>query len=131
MRGGGHPFEVCRGGNSTHVSLYVHSKPDGWYLSVAGDAWNRTIESVKFYLALRLEGLPVYMHNGKLLAERLLQNEKIGIVPEGVFPTYCSSYFPDEEVIDYMNLDYEDREKLAPFCIWQEIPLVRLVGSDE
>ena len=71
------------------------------------------------------------MHNGKLLAERLLQNEKIGIVPEGVFPAHCSSYFPDEEVIDYMTLDYEDRDKLAPFCTWQEIPSVRLVSSDE
>lgn len=130
-RGGGHPFEVCRGGNSTHVSLYVHNKSDGWYLSVAGDAWNRTIESVKFYLALRQEGLPVYMYNGKLLAERLLQNEKIGIVPEGVFPAYCGSYFPDKEVIDYMNLDYEDRDKLAPFCTWQEIPIVRLVSPGE
>lgn len=130
-RGGGHPWEVCRGGNSTHVSLYVHSLPDGWYLSVAGDAWNRTIESVKFYLALRREGLPVYMHNGKLLAERLLQNERIGIVPEGVFPAYCGSYFPDEDIIDYMNLDYEEQDRLAPFCTWQKIPLVKLVESDE
>jgi len=130
-RGGGHPFEVCRGGNSTHVSLYVHNKSDGWYLSVAGDAWNRTIEAVKFYLALRQDGLPVYMHNGQMLAERLLQNEKIGIVPEGVFPAYCEKYFPDEQVIDFMNLDYGDRDLLASFCTWQKIPQVKLMASEE
>ena len=130
-RGGGHPFEVCRGGNSTHVSLYVHNKSDGWYLSVAGNAWNRTIEAEKFYLALRQDGLPVYMHNGQMLAERLLQNEKIGIVPEGVLPAYCEKYFPDEQVIDFMNLDYGDRDLLASFCTWQKIPQVKLIASEE
>ena len=39
----GHPWEVCRGGNSTHISLYLHKDEEGWYLSIDGDAWNRTI----------------------------------------------------------------------------------------
>lgn len=125
---GGHPWEVCRGGNSTHISLYLHKDEGGWYLSIAGDAWNRTIESVKFYLALHREGLPVYMHKGKLLADRLMEKEKIGIVPRGVFPAYCASLFPDEEIIDYMNLPYYDEggAEVAKCCIWQELPEVRL-----
>ena len=125
---GGHPWEVCRGGNSTHISLYLHKDEEGWYLSIDGDAWNRTIESVKFYLALYREGLPVYMHKGKLLADRLLEKEKIGVVPRGVFPAYCASFFPDEEIIDYMNLPYYDEggAEVAKHCIWQELPEVRL-----
>lgn len=31
-RFGGHPWEVCRGGNSTHVSLYVMHDEEGWWL---------------------------------------------------------------------------------------------------
>lgn len=123
----GHPWEVCRGGNSTHISLYVRPKEDGWRLTIAGDAWTRTIESVKFYLALRREGLPVYMMNGKLLAERLLGDEKIGIVPKGVFPVYCFSWFSDEDIIDFINLDYDDRERLSPYCVWNPINDVRFI----
>ena len=114
---GGHPWEVCRGGNSTHVSLYVHEDEDGYTLTVAGDAWTRTIESVKFYLALRRAGLPVYMMEAAALADRLTEKEKIGIVPEGVMPAYCHSYFPNEHIIDFMNLPDENREELLPHCV--------------
>lgn len=124
---GGHPWEVCRGGNSTHVSLYVHEDEDGYTLTVAGDAWTRTIESVKFYLALRRAGLPVYMMEATALADRLTEKEKIGIVPEGVMPAYCHSYFPNEHIIDFMNLPDENREKLLPHCVWQKEPVVSLL----
>ena len=124
---GGHPWEVCRGGNSTHVSLYVHEDEDGYTLTVAGDAWTRTIESVKFYLALRRAGLPVYMMEAAALADRLTEKEKIGIVPEGVMPAYCHSYFPNEHIIDFMNLPDENREELLPHCVWQKEPVVSLL----
>ena len=117
---GGHPWEVCRGGNSTHISLYVGNDGKGYYLSVAGDAWNRTVESVKFYLALRRAGLPVYMHEAKTLSDRLTEKEKIGIVPDGVMPAYCESLFPNEKVIDFMNLPDENRDELVKHCVWQK-----------
>lgn len=50
-RGGGHPWEVCRGGNSTHISLRPVCEENGYFLYLDGDAWNRTVETVKFYLA--------------------------------------------------------------------------------
>lgn len=37
-RRGGHPWEVCRGGNSTHISLYVMQDEKGSFLYLAGDA---------------------------------------------------------------------------------------------
>ncbi len=126
-RYGGHPWEVCRGGNSTHVSLYVHEDELGYTLTVAGDAWNRTIESVKFYLALHRAGLPVYMMEAATLADRLTEKEKIGIVPEGIIPAYCHSYFPKEHIIDFMNLPDERREEIVLHCVWQEEPAVSLL----
>ena len=117
---GGHPWEVCRGGNSTHISLYVRKDDKGCYLNLAGDAWNRTIETVKFYLMLRRAGIPVYLSDAHTLADRLAATEKIGIVPDGVFPDYCKSLFPNEHIIDFINLPYEDREKFFPFCTWYE-----------
>ena len=125
---GGHPWEVCRGGNSTHVSLYVYHDEEGWSLAVAGSAWTRCLEAMKFFLVLHRAGLPVTMREAPMLKARVLGEEKIGIVPKGVFPAYCQSYFPDEDVIDYMNLpDAEaDRKWLAERCVWQPIEHVGL-----
>lgn len=117
---GGHPWEVCRGGNSTHIDLQVVEDARGYFLFLAGDAWNRTIETVKFYLALARANIPVYLAKAYLLADRLAEKEKIGIVPEGVFPSYCESLFPGKNIIDYMNLPDEDREKFLPYCTWYE-----------
>jgi len=125
---GGHPWEVCRGGNSTHISLYVCHNEDGWSLVVAGSAWTRCLEAMRFFLALHRAGLPVAMREAAMLKARVLGEEKIGVVPKGVFPAYCQSYFPGEDVIDYMNLpDAEaDRKWLAERCVWQPIEHVGL-----
>ena len=125
--GGGHPWEVCRGGNSTNISLRPHDDEKGFFLYLAGDAWNRTVETVKFYLALTRAGIPVFLLEAHALAERMTETEKIGIVPEGVFPGYCGSWFPDEHIIDFINLPYENREKLLPFCTWYEEKPVSLI----
>ena len=124
---GGHPWEVCRGGNSTHISLYVRKDDKGYFLNLDGDAWNRTIETAKFYLVLRRAGIPVYLSEAHTLADRLAETEKIGIVPEGVFPDYCQNYFPNEHIIDFINLPDEDREQFLPFCTWYEEEPVNLM----
>lgn len=123
----GHPWEVCRGGNSTHISLYVYTNENGFYFSLSGSAESRCIETVKFYLALRGDGYPVKMHEGEQLVQRFLGNEKIGIVPDDVAPCYCHSYFPEEHIIDYMNLPFEKREEVIARAEWQPLPQVHLV----
>lgn len=128
---GGHPFEVCRGGNSTHISLYVHHDENSYSFLLVGEAWTRTVEIVKFYLALREAGIPVEIHNGDLLAARLTGEEKIGVVPDGVIPAYRQSDFPGEDIIDFMNLPFEDGDLLVPYCVWKPEPEVRLAeGKD-
>jgi len=128
-RRGGHPWEVCRGGNSTHISLYVHHDEQGYALSIAGSAWNRSIETIKFYLALKRKGLPVFIHDAKLLSARLTETELVGIVPKGIFPAYCESMFPGGEVEEFMNLSLEEKDQLIPHCVWQEIPPVELIDD--
>lgn len=125
-RRGGHPWEVCRGGNSTHISLYVCEDEQGYYLQVAGSAWTRTIEAVNFFLALYREGLPVTILDAEILKERLAGTEKIGVVPEGVFPDYCQGLFPKEKIIAFMNLPWEDRKEFARRCVWQPVIPVRI-----
>lgn len=126
-RGYGHPWEVCRGGNSTHISLYVDHDNDGYYLSLEGSSYGRSKETIKFYLALRRNGIPVFLYGGDHLADRVQGKEKVGVVPQDVIPKYCQSDFPGENIIVFMNLPYEDTEAYAARCVWQEIKEVKLI----
>ena len=130
-RGGGHPWEVCRGGNSTHIDLLPRKDEAGYYLILAGHSWGRTVETIKFFIALRKAGSPVILREAKTLSDRMSGEEKVGIVPEGVFPRYCDSYFPDEHIIDFINLPFENRSELARHCVWQPIPEVSLVTKEQ
>ena len=122
----GHPWEVCRGGNSTHIDCIVHRDEHGYYLVVAGLAETRTIEAVRFFLALHRAGVPVCIQNTEELKARLTEAEPIGIVPEGVFPAYCHARFPGEGIVDFMNLPRERQDELTKYCRWQPIPVPRL-----
>lgn len=124
---GGHPWEVRSGGNSTHIDLRVYYNDKGYFLILAGKSWVRAVEVAHFYLALRRAEIPVFLLDAKALADRMSEKELIGIVPEGVFPRYCDSYFPNEHIITFMNLPYEDTEKFLPFCHWQPIDNVSLI----
>lgn len=127
-RFGGHPWEICRGGNTTHIDLYVSHNEHGYYLSVAGKSWTRSIEAIKFYNALRAEGVAVYLHDAKGITDRLLGKDRIGIVPEHVIPTYCESWFPGMDILDFMNLPYEEDKykKMLPKIVWIDDPKQKL-----
>ena len=120
QRMGGHPWEVCRGGNSTHVGLYVHHNENGYYLAVAGKSWSRSIEAIKFYNILRDSGTAVYLYDAKGITDRLLGQDIIGIVPEHVIPVYCDQWFPGMKILDFMNLPYENEpyEKMLGKIVW-------------
>jgi len=126
-RYGGHPWEVCRGGNSTHISLYAHHDEKGWWLTLAGSNLGRLVETVKFYLALVEHSLPVFLNDCREIAAMLTGKDYIGIVPEGVVPCYCDSLFPDEKMFTFMNLPWEEPEKVEMAASWYPNRDVRLV----
>ncbi len=109
-RWGGHPWEVCAGGNSTHIDLVVWHNKQGYFLNLRGKSWGRSIETIKFYNALRKNGVAVYLSDSKGILDRLLGRDIIGIVPLHVIPRYCQSWFPGMEILDFMNLPYEEDE---------------------
>ena len=63
------------------------------------------------------------MRNGTeiIFPARLNETESVGIVPQGVIPKYCHSWFPDEEVSSFINLPFEEPEKsrIAEKAVWQ------------
>lgn len=122
---GGHPWEIMRGGNSTHVSLYVCEDEKGYFFSVNGRSESRFIETINCYLAIKRMGYPIILSNSELLKDRLKGEEVLGIVPQDVFPRYCDSMFPSGNVHNFMNIWEEDLPAL-PYVTWQEIPMPKL-----
>lgn len=141
-RCGGHPWEVIRGGNSTHVDLFVRhdrqsldykvrigelteeeaaKRPCGFYFAVAGK--HRQREAVSFYVALSRAGLPVILHDADELLARFEGSDYVGIVPHSVIPKYCESMFPTKygRVIDYMHVYEEEMEQFGDEIEWLPI----------
>lgn len=112
-RFGSHPWEVCRGGNSTHIDLFVSADDSGYYLVLAGKSYGRSNETIKFYIALKKNNIPVYLRDGEAMLARVLETDKIGIVPHDVHPVYCEGEFPNDKILDFRHLPYdEEPEKI-------------------
>jgi hypothetical protein len=45
QKAGAHPWEICRGGNSTHISLMLSAREKDWTLSLAGSSVVRVAET--------------------------------------------------------------------------------------
>jgi len=123
---GGHPWEILRGGNSTHVLLYVAHDDDGWWFSVAGASAGRSVESARIFLALAGAGLPATLADASALATMLIGADDIGIVPEDVFPRYCQSFYPGENVTDFMHLERDGQDRTIDRAYWYPVPFVRM-----
>lgn len=126
-RGGGHPWEVMRGGNSTHVDFYPRKDDKGYYFMLSGD--HRKKEVALFYLALYRAGIPVGLYNGRLIANAFTGNDRIGIVPNEVFPRYCHSMFPKEDVIDFVNIYDDEMDSIKDYVTWYDIPEIHLIDN--
>ena len=100
---------------------------DGRDEGLCGIDENSSDEAAHFYLSIYRAGYPVTIRDGRAMADRFLGVDRIGIVPAGVIPNYCESYFPGEKILDFMNLDKEDEEKILEYITWQDIPEQNLV----
>ena len=90
----------------------------GYYFRVAGKSYNRSIETIKFFLALKKANIPVFLSDAKELLSRVLATDRIGIVPYFIMPFYCESCFPNDTILDFIHLDVDNKEILK-YIDWQ------------
>ena len=149
-RSGGHPWEVLRGGNSTHVDLMpcgdehelralyrigMMSKAElerqcgqaGYYLTLQGKY--RTFEIVAFYIALSEAGFPVALSDAEEILDRLTGNGYVGIVPHALPTRYCEGLFPASygKIIDFIHVQEEEMDVLGRYITWLPQEPVRLL----
>ncbi|MDZ7697994.1 MAG: hypothetical protein U5R49_14105 [Deltaproteobacteria bacterium] len=129
---GGHPWEIKRGGNTTHIDLSV-SRPslyrkEGFKVELCGESIGRMAETIRMFLAIHEAGLPISIVNPEGVRKRLLAQDNIGIIP-----SYASlhrgnqRFAQDEDVFDVMHYDDLGRFKrrITPFIRWEPLPLLK------
>ncbi len=126
---GAHPWEICRGGNSTHISLFVSERNGKWAIRLAGSSIVRVEETVRMAVALHENRIPFELSDAEEIVRMVTGNDFIGIVPDTVFPRYCHSLFPKEDrIIDFMNLGF-DRDlvpKIVEKTCWYPLEEIKL-----
>ena len=133
---GGHPWEIKRGGNTTHIDL-VASRPspyrhDGFRIELQGDSIGRMAETMRMFLAIHKAGLPISIADPEGVRKRLLALDKIGIIPSFASLHGANRHFsPDQDVFDVMSYDAMGRYKLraGPFVTWEPLPLLKPRGT--
>lgn len=132
---GGHPWEIKRGGNTTHISLSVYRpmyREEGYVIQLSGESLGRMEETLRMLLAIHEAGLPITITNPESVRKRLLAQDNIGIIPEYVLFHRANQRFrKDEDVFEVMHYKELGRYKrrFTPFITWQPIPVLRPIGG--
>jgi hypothetical protein len=107
---GGHPWEIYRGGNSTHIGMYVvhpQLSPERWEVHLSALSSTRLVETCRIALALTQAGLPVIVDDAKSYIARILDQDWVGIMPRDEEISYGWQSFPAEwGVRDCVKLDW-------------------------
>ena len=130
---GGHPWEIKRGGNTTHINLYV-SRPDytnekekGFVITVGTHAVTRLAEALRMFLALYDAGMPIGISDSDSIYRRLLAQDNIGIVPNYESLHRANQDFPeDQDVHDVMYYDDlgKHKRRIKDFIVWESLPML-------
>jgi hypothetical protein len=129
---GGHPGEIKRGGNTTHIDLIV-SRPsmyrsEGFKVELHGESIGRMAETIRMLLAIHAANLPISIANPAGVRKRLLAQDNIGIIPVYASLHRANQHFgQDKGVFDVMHFDGLGRFKrrIVPFITWESLPILR------
>lgn len=122
-----HMWEVMQGSSRTRTHLYVIKKDGGYALSLSANEYCCPEYAVRFYLALRHNGVPVDIFKAEEIADYLLGRGKVGFVPCFTWPTdYFYGGFSDKTVMEFRHFPEEQADKLAAKTEWYPIAEVSL-----
>jgi len=130
--GGGHPWEIKRGGNTTHIDLSV-SRPsvyikEGFKVELRGPAITRLKETLQMFLAIHDTSRAISIADPEGTRKRLLAQDNIGIIPSYASLHRANQHFKaDECVYDVLHYDELGRYKrrVNPFITWEPLPVLK------
>jgi hypothetical protein len=129
---GGHPWEIKRGGNTTHIDLSVFrphfSRKEGFVIELRGESFGRLKETIKMFLAIYDALLPISISDPEGIRMRLLAQDNIGIIPYFESLHRANQYFKEDKHV-YDVIHYDDlgiyKRRITPFISWEPLPLLK------
>jgi hypothetical protein len=129
---GGHPWEIKRGGNTTHIDLTV-SRPslyrkESFKVELRGESIGRMTETIRMFLAIHEAKIPISIADPESVRKRLLAQEQIGIIPVYASLHRANQHFSqNKDVFDVMHYDDLGRFKrrITPFITWEPLPILK------
>ena len=121
-----HLWEAVAGSSRTRLHLSVRKDDGGYYLTLSQNEFCCPEEAVRFYIALRKHGIPVYIYDGEKIRKYLSGEGKIGIIPCYDEPwEYFYGGFEDEDVGEFVHLPDEPCDELIGKVEWKPIREVK------
>ena len=134
---GGHPWDIINK-YSYSFSLYVEPdfESDNCKLVVVGDSAVRSTELIRSFLALRRAGYAVELGGFKVLTDRILEKDYLGVVEVVESETFNHGYtiaghFARDEISLLNSGDKEVVDKLIQATEWEDLNEVKLVSDLE
>ncbi|MGA1826220.1 MAG: hypothetical protein ACMUIP_16310 [bacterium] len=129
---GGHPWEIKRGGNTTHIDLSVSRpsflKKEGFKIELHGDSITRLKETIQMFLALYEASVPISIADPEGIRKRLLAQDNIGIIPCYDSLHRANQHFQEDQYV-YDVLHYDDlgryKRRITPFITWEPLPVLK------
>lgn len=129
---GGHPWDIINK-YSYSFSLYVEPdfESDNCKLVVVGDSAVRSTELIRSFLALRRAGYAVELGGFKVLTDRILEKDYLGVVEEVESEAFNHGYiiaghFARDEISLLNSGDKEVVDKLIQATEWEDLNEVKL-----
>jgi hypothetical protein len=117
---GDHPWEIYRGGNSTHIDLAVVKEHGAWKIKIIAFSSTRLVETCRIALALKKAGMPFELEHAESYLSRLLAEDYVGVLPESESIKYGWHHFPKEfqvaDCIHYSWFKNESGRSLVPMA---------------
>jgi hypothetical protein len=127
---GGHPWEIKRGGNTTHIDLAVFRPTPGatgFHVRIHAPAITRLAEGIQMFLALHQQGMPICITDPESIRRRILSLDSFGLVPSFASLHRANQRFHSDshvyEVAHYADLG-RNRRHIAPLITWEPLPLL-------
>ncbi|MCW5590143.1 MAG: hypothetical protein KIT27_10855 [Legionellales bacterium] len=129
---GGHPWEIMRGGNTTHIDLIVERPSyyfkEGFKVVLNGPAISRLKDTICMFLAIYDAGLPITINDFEGIRKRLLGHDNIGIIPcYDSLHRANQTFYEHESVYDVCYFDDFGRYKnrIKSFTVWEPLPILK------
>lgn len=134
--GGGHPWEIYRGGNTTHINLgvttvddyFAEKKSSKFTIYLQGLSIGRLVETARIALSFIRKDMPFSLFGAEEMREKLLALDNIGLLPQWYGLHRANQSFSSDlnvyDCLHWQDLTGPERRKLKPFVTWLPLEII-------